>query len=72
MIRAIRSTAPELALTIGWSTSEAALTLSQDLEIVTYHDYEGIALDHDEKERLVADLGEHNIMILRNHGTLTT
>ena len=38
---------------------------------VAYHDYEGIALDMDERERLVADLGDKNTMILRNHGTLT-
>lgn len=36
-----------------------------------YHDYEGIALNEDEKPRLVADLGENNFMILRNHGLLT-
>ena len=38
---------------------------------LSYHDYEGIALDHDERERLVADLGENSAMILRNHGLLT-
>ncbi len=38
---------------------------------VAYHGYEGIALDLDERERLVADLGDKNTMILRNHGTLT-
>jgi ribulose-5-phosphate 4-epimerase/fuculose-1-phosphate aldolase len=38
---------------------------------ITYHDYEGIALNLDERGRLVNDLGEHNLMILRNHGTLT-
>jgi len=38
---------------------------------VAYHDFEGIATDLDERERLVADLGEKNAMILRNHGTLT-
>ena len=35
-----------------------------------YHGYEGIALDLDERERLVADLGEHRAMILQNHGLL--
>ncbi|MDM0031775.1 class II aldolase/adducin family protein [Variovorax sp. J22P271] len=35
-----------------------------------YHDYEGIALDLDERERLVRDLGPHMAMILRNHGLL--
>jgi ribulose-5-phosphate 4-epimerase/fuculose-1-phosphate aldolase len=39
---------------------------------VAYHEYEGIALDHEERERLVADLGERKVMILRNHGLLTT
>lgn len=38
---------------------------------VGYHDYEGIALDLDERKRLVADLGGHRAMILRNHGLLT-
>ncbi|WP_326539783.1 class II aldolase/adducin family protein [Pseudorhodoferax sp.] len=37
---------------------------------IGYHDYEGIALDLDERERLVADLGPHSAMILRNHGLL--
>lgn len=37
---------------------------------VAYHDYEGIAVDLDERERLVADLGDKPVMILRNHGTL--
>ncbi len=38
---------------------------------LSYHDYEGIALDLDERERLVADLGGNTAMILRNHGLLT-
>ena len=37
---------------------------------VAYHDYEGIATDLEERERLVADIGDKNVMILRNHGTL--
>ncbi|VTU37542.1 aldolase II superfamily protein [Variovorax sp. PBS-H4] len=35
-----------------------------------YHDYEGIALDLDERDRLVRDLGSFDAMILRNHGLL--
>lgn len=35
-----------------------------------YHDYEGIALNPDERSRLVRDLGSHQAMILRNHGLL--
>jgi ribulose-5-phosphate 4-epimerase/fuculose-1-phosphate aldolase len=38
---------------------------------VGYHDFEGPALDEDEKPRLVADLGENRCLILRNHGLLT-
>lgn len=38
---------------------------------LAYHDYEGVALDLDERERIVADLGNKQFMILRNHGTLT-
>jgi ribulose-5-phosphate 4-epimerase/fuculose-1-phosphate aldolase len=37
---------------------------------LAYHDYEGIALDHDERPRLQKDLGNRNLMLLRNHGTL--
>jgi len=38
---------------------------------ISFHEYEGVALDLDERERLVADLGENDILLLRNHGTLT-
>jgi ribulose-5-phosphate 4-epimerase/fuculose-1-phosphate aldolase len=38
---------------------------------VSYHGYEGIALDLDEQERLVRDLGDNNVLILRNHGLIT-
>lgn len=37
---------------------------------LSYHNYEGIALDLDERERLVGDLGKNKSMILRNHGLL--
>jgi len=37
---------------------------------LSYHKYEGVALDLDEQQRLVADLGENRAMILRNHGLL--
>jgi len=39
---------------------------------LAYHDYEGIALNEDEKSRLVSDLGDRSALILRNHGLLTT
>lgn len=38
---------------------------------LVYHEYEGVALDHSERPRLQQDLGNHNIMLLKNHGTLT-
>lgn len=54
---------------------EGLLPLSQHALIalprLAYHDYEGIALNLDERERLVADLGEKTLMLLRNHGTLS-
>jgi len=54
---------------------EGLLPLSQQslfpLASLAYHDYEGVALDPDEKKRLVADLGDKASMILRNHGLLT-
>jgi ribulose-5-phosphate 4-epimerase/fuculose-1-phosphate aldolase len=37
---------------------------------VAYHDYEGVALDLDERERLVKNLGSADVMLLRNHGAL--
>ena len=40
-------------------------------ERVSYHEFEGVAVDVDERERLVTDLGGNNAMIMRNHGLLT-
>jgi len=37
---------------------------------VAYHDYEGVALDLEERERLVKNLGSADVMLLRNHGAL--
>jgi ribulose-5-phosphate 4-epimerase/fuculose-1-phosphate aldolase len=41
------------------------------LASLAYHDYEGLALNEEEKPRLVADLGDKSHLILRNHGLLT-
>lgn len=38
---------------------------------LAYHDYEGAGLNHDERARLVADLGDKSVMLLRNHGMVT-
>jgi ribulose-5-phosphate 4-epimerase/fuculose-1-phosphate aldolase len=37
---------------------------------VAYHDYEGVALNLEERQRLVRDLGDADVMILRNHGLI--
>jgi len=54
---------------------EGLLAISQfslfPLASICYHDYEGVALNPDEKARLVRDLGDKHSMILRNHGLLT-
>jgi ribulose-5-phosphate 4-epimerase/fuculose-1-phosphate aldolase len=51
------------------------LPLSQQslfpLSSLAYHDYEGVALNPEEKVRLVRDLGDRHNLILRNHGLLT-
>jgi ribulose-5-phosphate 4-epimerase/fuculose-1-phosphate aldolase len=39
---------------------------------IAYHDYEGPAIRMDEQQRLVASLGQREVMILRNHGLLAT
>ena len=41
------------------------------LASLAYHDYEGVALNEDERPRLVRDLGDKNFLMLRNHGLLT-
>ncbi len=48
--------------------SQTGMIAANDL---AYHDYEGVALNHDERERIVADLGDKHMLMLRNHGTLT-
>jgi ribulose-5-phosphate 4-epimerase/fuculose-1-phosphate aldolase len=54
---------------------DGLLPLSQQsmfvLSSLGYHDYEGVALEEEEKARLVEDLGENVFLLLRNHGMLT-
>jgi ribulose-5-phosphate 4-epimerase/fuculose-1-phosphate aldolase len=54
--------------------SEGLLPLTQTAMLIggdlAFHDYEGVAVDLSERERLVANIGSRNAMILRNHGTL--
>jgi ribulose-5-phosphate 4-epimerase/fuculose-1-phosphate aldolase len=57
------------------SLEEGLLPLNQvSLEFhnrIAYHDYEGIALEMEERERLIRDLGDKRTLVLRNHGLLT-
>ncbi|MEQ9112509.1 MAG: class II aldolase/adducin family protein [Rhodospirillaceae bacterium] len=54
---------------------DGLLPLNQDamstLADLAYHDFEGIALDTDERERLINHIGDKNCVILRNHGLMT-
>ena len=54
---------------------DGLLPLSQHsmavLASLAYHDYEGVALNDNEKPRLVRDLGDKRFLMLRNHGLLT-
>ncbi len=47
--------------------TQTAMLVLGDL---AFHEYEGVAVDHDERARIVADLGTKGAMLLRNHGTL--
>lgn len=40
-------------------------------EQIAYHDFEGMTVDPEEKQRLTTNLGKKNLLILRNHGLLT-
>jgi ribulose-5-phosphate 4-epimerase/fuculose-1-phosphate aldolase len=56
------------------TSKDGLLPLNQTAQLVlpdlAYHDYEGVALDLAERPRLQRDLGQKNIMLLHNHGTL--
>jgi ribulose-5-phosphate 4-epimerase/fuculose-1-phosphate aldolase len=47
--------------------NQTAMVIAPD---IAFHEYEGLAVEFDERERLQRDLGDKNLMILRNHGTL--
>lgn len=61
---------------VGVATQEDGLLplTQQALAVLAhtgYHDFEGIAFDLSERERLAEDLGDNRVMILRNHGLLS-
>jgi ribulose-5-phosphate 4-epimerase/fuculose-1-phosphate aldolase len=47
--------------------NQTAMTVAND---IAFHEYEGVAVDLEERARLATDLGTKNLMLLRNHGTL--
>jgi ribulose-5-phosphate 4-epimerase/fuculose-1-phosphate aldolase len=53
---------------------DGLLPISQNSLLVrshlAYHEYEGVALNLDERQRLIADIGDKKLLMLRNHGTL--
>lgn len=57
------------------SSRDGLLPLTQTAMLIhhdiAYHEFEGIAFNLEERERLQADMGSKNVLILRNHGTLT-
>ncbi|MDG1732744.1 MAG: class II aldolase/adducin family protein [Thalassotalea sp.] len=57
------------------SQKQGLLPLSQysmfSMASMSYHDYEGLAVNPDEKKRLQQNLGSNNHLLLRNHGGLT-
>lgn len=81
---AIHAARPEVGCVLHTHTAAGVGVAAQDhgllpisqnafkvLDRVTYHDFEGIALDTEEQERLVADIADKDVLILRNHGLLT-
>ena len=80
---AIHSACPEVACVLHThSVAGCAVSMQKDgllplnqhaLQIigdVAYHDYEGAGRNPEERARLLADLGDRHIMVLRNHGLL--
>ena len=62
------------AMTGVSAQKEGLLPLTQNALLIrpqlAYHDYEGVALDLEERGRIVDDLGGKRFLMLRNHGTL--
>lgn len=48
--------------------NQTAMAIYHD---IATHEFEGVALNLEERERLAADLGDKHLMLLRNHGILT-
>ncbi|WP_374448521.1 class II aldolase/adducin family protein [Stella sp.] len=81
---AIHMAVPELACVLHTHTAAGCAVATQRdgllpntqhslliYDSVAYHDFEGAATELEERERIVADLGDKRVLILRNHGLLT-
>ena len=74
-VQCVVHTHTEADIAVG-ALEEGLLPLSQwamrFYERLGYHDYEGVSLDMDERERLQHSIGQHPVLVLRNHGLLAT
>jgi ribulose-5-phosphate 4-epimerase/fuculose-1-phosphate aldolase len=74
-VQCVVHTHTEADIAVG-ALEEGLLPLSQwamrFYERLGYHDYEGVSLDMDERERLQQSIGRHPVLVLRNHGLLAT
>ncbi|UUZ63437.1 class II aldolase/adducin family protein [Polaromonas sp. P1-6] len=81
---AIHAARPDIGCVLHTHTSAGVAVAAQEhgllpisqhafkvLDRISYHDFEGIALDLDEQQRLIRDVGDKDVLILRNHGLLT-
>ena len=74
-VQCVIHTHTEADIAVG-ALEEGLLPLSQwamrFYDRLGYHDYEGVSLDMDERERLQHSIGQHPVLVLRNHGLLAT
>src|ERR1700730_7933211 len=74
-VQCVIHTHTEADLAVG-ALEEGLLPLSQwamrFYDRLGYHDYEGVSLDLDEREGLEQSIGQHPVLVLRNHGLLAT
>jgi ribulose-5-phosphate 4-epimerase/fuculose-1-phosphate aldolase len=74
-VRCVVHTHTEADIAVG-ALEDGLLPLSQwamrFYNRLGYHDYEGVSLDLDERERLQQSIGQHPVLVLRNHGLLAT
>src|SRR5579864_1883994 len=74
-VECVIHTHTEAEIAVG-ALEEGLLPLSQwamrFYERLGYHDYEGVSLDMDERERLQQSIAHHPVLVLRNHGLLAT